>query len=208
MLGLFSFLVKIKIKGYNKNVTKKNFFIRLNPRFIQIKIQKSEFHANSIKNKTLAFNIYIQSTNYTIMAVPKKRTSKAKKNKRKAVWKQKASAILVRYRSQEIVTRKWGDMVPQLIGFKPELRYKCQPSDQLNSKRPHFMEDEVQNQLQNLVGDRLAFNAKSPKEQDQEIINRIRYTAISLQEKDLRVYNNKNRKEVARKAALAAANSK
>nr|AWX53164.1 ribosomal protein L32 [Blidingia minima]QUX32864.1 50S ribosomal protein L32 [Blidingia minima] len=143
------------------------------------------------------------------MAVPKKRTSKAKKNKRKTFWQLKAGTMMMRFKNinSYVEAKKWekNKEVPLALGFKPELRYKRQPTDQLNSKKEHFMEDTVKTKLEQLVSQRLAFNPTSSQERNQETKNRIIYTTNSKIEKQKRVRNNKNRKAVAREKAAKEA---
>jgi len=136
------------------------------------------------------------------MAVPKKRTSKAKKNKRKTVWKQKPATILERNEARMFRARpaKW--VAQDVIGFKPELRFKYQPADQLRSKTKHFMDDKARLELQQESKARLSFNPESKEKLEEEIKARFASNALAKEEKQTRVAKKKNRKKLQRNPDL------
>ena len=125
------------------------------------------------------------------MAVPKKRTSKAKKNKRKTAWKQKSFKVTLR--SQSLVIYAETFPTKNVIGFQPELRFKSQPADQLRSKREHFMTDEVKAKLEANAKKRSEFKPQANNIQE-EINARFEYNFESQSAKEARIKYKQNKK--------------
>lgn len=138
------------------------------------------------------------------MAVPKKRTSKAKKNKRKTVWKQKAIPVLIRNQGLDLVLEEEKKKEKSLVfsGFRAELRFKHQFADQLRSKKKHFLEDSVKDQLEAESKKRQAFKPESEKQFDQEIDARWVYNKEIQKQKEIRVVARKNAKLLQRNKEL------
>jgi hypothetical protein len=137
------------------------------------------------------------------MAVPKKRTSKAKKNKRKTAWIQKALTLSVSEQSRLLYAKTFTledgkTLDTNKIGFRPTLRFKYQPSDQLRSKRKHFMKSKERVKLLELAKSRLNFNPQSNEKRDEEVRKRCDETLLLQKQKQVRQFESQNKKKIAK----------